>query len=63
MVVCHCNVVTDREIRALADRGALTADDVAERCAAGARCGGCVPVIEALLTETAVAVRSAFVAA
>lgn len=57
MVVCHCVVVSDREVRAQVLAGALDADDIAARCGAGTRCGGCVPVVEALLAEQAVSVR------
>ena len=51
MVVCQCYAVNDRTIRAEISSGALDADDVAERCGAGARCGGCRSVIEEILTE------------
>ncbi len=57
MVVCHCVVVSDREVRAQVLAGALDAEDIAARCGAGTMCGGCVPVVEALLAEQAVAVR------
>jgi bacterioferritin-associated ferredoxin len=53
MVVCHCNAVSDREIREQVRAGALDADDIAARCAAGARCGGCVEVVESLVAEGA----------
>jgi bacterioferritin-associated ferredoxin len=49
MIVCHCLVVSDRRIRAEIESGARTDDDVAFRCGAGARCGGCRPAIDALL--------------
>ena len=51
MLVCHCEAVNDRGIRAAIVEGALCADEVAERCGAGARCGGCRPTIEALLAS------------
>ena len=58
MVVCHCNAVNDRAIRAQIESGALDADALADRCGAGARCGSCLPVIEAILAgSTAVTVR------
>ncbi len=59
MVVCHCNVVSDREIRAAVAAGAVDADALAEHCRAGTRCGGCVPVVEAILAEVAVSVSVA----
>jgi bacterioferritin-associated ferredoxin len=49
MIVCHCQVVSDRSIRAAVDDGAVTLDEVARRCSAGTRCGGCWPTIAALL--------------
>jgi bacterioferritin-associated ferredoxin len=63
MVVCHCNAVSDREIRSEILAGALGPDEVAERCGAGDRCGSCRPVVEALLAEQGVAIRHAHVAA
>lgn len=59
MVVCHCNVVSDHEIRAAVAAGALDADGLAAHCDAGTRCGGCVPVVEAILAEVAVAISVA----
>lgn len=51
MVVCHCNAVNDREIRAHIESGAADAADVAVRCGAGARCGSCQPLVERLLAQ------------
>ena len=51
MVVCHCHAVNDRTIRAEIQSGALDLTEVAERCGAGTRCGGCQPLIAALLAE------------
>jgi bacterioferritin-associated ferredoxin len=51
MVVCHCEAVNDKAIRAEIERGALDADGVAERCGAGSKCGSCVPVVERLLAQ------------
>jgi bacterioferritin-associated ferredoxin len=58
MVICHCEAVNDRVIRAEIEAGALHVDEVAERCGAGTRCGSCVTVIEAMLAlaESAVPV-------
>lgn len=63
MVVCHCNAVNDLSIRAEILAGALDADDLAARCDAGTRCGGCRPVVEALLAEAGVSIRRHSVAA
>jgi bacterioferritin-associated ferredoxin len=49
VIVCHCEVVSDRVIKAEVVRGAVDADEIAERCGAGAHCGSCRPTIGALL--------------
>lgn len=54
MVVCHCNAVNDRQIRAEILAGALDAEDVAARCSAGSRCGNCLPIVQALIAESTV---------
>lgn len=51
MFVCHCRAVTDRTIAACVAGGARTLDEVAERCGAGGRCGGCRPVVAELLGD------------
>ena len=51
MFVCSCQAVTDRTIRATITAGARTIEDVADRCGAGARCGGCWPARRELLDE------------
>ncbi|MCB0971204.1 MAG: (2Fe-2S)-binding protein [Acidimicrobiales bacterium] len=53
----------DREIRAEILAGALDADDLAARCTAGTRCGGCKPVLEAILSEARVVIGSSLTAA
>lgn len=51
MIICHCEVVSDREIEAEVQQGASCPDDIARRCAAGTNCGGCAPSIAALLAS------------
>jgi bacterioferritin-associated ferredoxin len=51
MVVCHCNAVNDRMIRSEIESGALDAETLADRCGAGAHCGGCQPLVERLLAQ------------
>ena len=58
MYVCHCNVVSDRTIRAAITDGAHDVAAVSARCGAGTVCGGCVPAIEDLLAEAAAAIRA-----
>ncbi|GGI09023.1 (2Fe-2S)-binding protein [Egicoccus halophilus] len=57
MYVCHCNVVSDRHIRAAIAAGAVDVDGVSDACGAATVCGGCVPTIEDLLAEAAAAIR------
>jgi bacterioferritin-associated ferredoxin len=49
MYVCQCAAVTDHEVNDEIARGAKTLDDLAQRCEAGAECGGCWPALEELL--------------
>lgn len=58
MLVCHCRVVSDRAVRAAISAGATGVDEVASLCGAGAECGGCVPSVEDLLAEAAIAVTA-----
>ena len=49
MIVCHCQGVSDRRIRAEVEAGARTFDEISGRCGAGAHCGSCRPTIGVLL--------------
>lgn len=51
MLVCHCKVVSDRQVRAAIAGGARDEFDIAEVCGAGSICGGCVPAVTALLAR------------
>jgi bacterioferritin-associated ferredoxin len=53
MIVCHCEVVSDRHIRDAVACGASTVDEIGDRCAAGTRCGSCRPTIDTLLVAVA----------
>jgi bacterioferritin-associated ferredoxin len=53
MYVCSCRGVTDRTVQAAIASGAGTVEEIANRCGAGARCGGCWPELERLLAESA----------
>ena len=53
-LLCHCHVVSERGVEdAVLAHGAMSVDDVAERCGAGGACGGCVTAIEAILERCA----------
>ena len=58
MVVCHCEALNDKAIRAVLVAGACTVDDVERACGAGGDCGGCRPVIEDLLRCSHVSISS-----
>jgi bacterioferritin-associated ferredoxin len=51
--VCVCNAVTDREIRACADLGCRTVDDLRQRIGVASCCGRCAPTAEQVLREHA----------
>ena len=51
MLLCSCHAVSERTIRAAIASGAQTAEEIAERCGAGAKCGGCWPALYDLLGE------------
>lgn len=59
MIVCHCERVSDRVIRTTVMSGATDHGEVAARCGAGGRCGGCHESIQRLLDETVTPVRLA----
>lgn len=56
VLVCHCRAVNDRQIEAAALCGAGSVREIVTACGAGGVCGGCRPVIEEILSETAVVV-------
>lgn len=51
MLICHCEAVNDRAIRAAIAAGAREPTDIARGCGAGSKCGGCVPALLDLLNE------------
>ena len=52
MIVCHCEVVSDRHIRDALACGASTVDEIGDRCG-DAGCGSCRPTIGTLLVAVA----------
>ncbi|MFC5267082.1 bacterioferritin-associated ferredoxin [Kribbella qitaiheensis] len=51
MIVCHCEVVSDREVRESIDCGARTLAQVCGATGAGRNCGGCVFSLKRLLCQ------------
>jgi len=49
MIVCHCEGVSDRTIRALITAGASSVADITRRCGAGRCCAPCREEIALLL--------------
>ena len=51
MIVCHCSVVTDRDVRAAAERGARSLSEVCAATGAGKNCGTCVLSVKRVLCQ------------
>lgn len=51
MIVCHCRVVSDRQVKAAIDHGAEHVDDITHACGAGSDCGGCHQRLANLLRQ------------
>ncbi len=51
MIVCHCRVVTDREVAAAVDRGVRSLAALCRSTGAGQDCGGCVFSLKRLVCE------------
>ena len=49
MIVCHCQGVSDRTIRAAVRNGARSRRAVARACSAGRSCGGCTLAIDEIV--------------
>lgn len=57
--MCQCNVVRADEIRSEVRLGATTVAEVALRCGASNRCGGCGPAVELIVADELQRARSA----
>ena len=51
MYVCHCAVVTDRDIIESVANGATCVNDVARHTGAGRVCGGCISTLRELVCQ------------
>jgi len=62
MLVCHCRRVNDREIRQCVRDGCTSARTVSRICGAGSGCGGCMPLVKALVKDELTQMASEVVA-
>jgi bacterioferritin-associated ferredoxin len=51
MIVCHCRVVTDRDVDAALDGGARTVGAVCRATGAAQDCGACIFSVKALVSR------------
>jgi bacterioferritin-associated ferredoxin len=51
MFVCHCSVVTDRDVIESVANGARCVRDVARQTGAGRVCGGCISTLRELVCQ------------
>jgi bacterioferritin-associated ferredoxin len=49
VIVCHCHVVSDREVRRAVLRGASTVREVSRKCRAASGCGGCTLAVREII--------------
>jgi len=53
MIVCVCEGVSDREIRASIQQGASSVSELGHRCKVGLDCGRCRDMLRGMLGERA----------
>lgn len=58
MIVCQCQVVSDREVTAAVDSGARTLAAVCRVTGAGRDCGSCVFTLKRLVCEHEASVQT-----
>ena len=51
MIVCHCAVVSDRDVTAAIEDGARSVASICRATSAARDCGGCIFTVKALLRE------------
>jgi bacterioferritin-associated ferredoxin len=51
MIVCHCGVVSDREVTTAVEAGARSLADVCRETGAGRNCGACILSVKRLLCQ------------
>ena len=56
-IICHCEVVRDRDIVAAIEAGACSIEQVRTACGAVTGCGACEPAVVDLLRRSGIAVE------
>jgi len=51
VLICHCAGVRDARVLDAIARGSSSCEAIAAACGAGARCGGCRPLLEQMLGQ------------
>ena len=51
MLMCLCYGVSNHEVTSLVKEGALTTEDVQQRCGAGMGCGCCLEALQCLVEQ------------
>ena len=51
MYVCVCLAITDKQVQAAIESGALTREDVTRACKAGGDCGACHGMIREMIED------------
>ena len=51
MIVCHCEVVNDQQVRTVLDAGATTVAQVCRATGAGRQCGNCLFSIKRVVCQ------------
>jgi bacterioferritin-associated ferredoxin len=51
MIVCHCGVVSDRDVTAAVQDGARNLTEVCRATGAGQNCGGCIFSVKRILCQ------------
>lgn len=58
MLVCHCRVVSDRQVDAVLAAGASHVREVVRATRAGSDCGGCLPSLRARIEQALAPTRA-----
>jgi len=52
MLICHCCLIKDSQIKESVENGARTIQDIRKACKACLHCMGCTPAILEIIQET-----------